>query len=311
MPRRRRPHKFHPRKALRRQQPQPSFFLLDQFTLDDLNRWTSLRDKILQYHWEYYGSLAYQRSRVTDEIKAALLEAANRPFKFSQWQRVVKHKYAVEPLSVSGSLADVGGRFNIGDIDHARFPPFPALYIASDRPTALQESLGQDQPLGSNLNALELALTKPTSIASVSLSGSLDAVIDLNRPDRLHRFMDLIKDFVVPGRLTETMREVGWASPELIRTVPKLMQVLLDPKWREWPMLYEVPIASQIFGRLVADAGIEGILYPSKFSGKGCLAVFPQNLTNESHVVLDDEPPPETTLRRLDAKTWRERGQLL
>ncbi|MDE2313913.1 MAG: hypothetical protein KGL04_07050 [Elusimicrobia bacterium] len=47
-----------------------------------------------------------------------------------------------------------------------------------------------------------------------------------------------------------------------------------------------VPISSQLFGQLAADAGIEGIVYPSKFSGKDCLAVFPQNFENESYVVI-------------------------
>jgi hypothetical protein len=309
MARRRPPRKKFPLKRLTHQarHQEPSFFLLERFSLEDISRWTALRDKILRYHWEYYSSLAYQRSRLTDDIRAALLDASEKPFPFARWQRVVKYKYALEPLSVAGSLADIGGRFNIGDIDPARFPPFPALYLASDSPTALQETLGQDNH--QELNSLELALSKPASIANVSVSGSLDAVINLNAPEKLKRFVELIKDFVVPGHLARTTQEAKWEPPELIRTVAQLLNAFLYPDWRQWANLYDVPVASQIFGQLVVDAGIEGILYPSKFSGKDCLAVFPQNFENDSFVALDDEPPPGARLRRLDAKTWKEIGR--
>ena len=307
---RRRPYrkKFQPKRPARQpQQQKPSFFLLDQFSLEDIKRWTALRDKILRYHWEYYSSLAYQRSRVTDEIRAALLEASEKPFQFSRWQRVVKYKYALDPLSVVGSVTDIGGRFNVGDIDPARFPPFPALYVASDSSTALQETLGQDNH--QELNSLELALSKPASIANVSVSGSVNAVINLKAPEKLKRFVELIKDFVVPGHLARTTQEANWEPPGLIRTIPQLLHAFLYPDWRQWANLYDVPVASQLFGQLVVDAGIDGIVYPSKFSGKDCLAIFPQNFENESHIVLDDEPPPEVRLRRLDASVWRDIGR--
>ena len=97
-------------------------------------------------------------------------------------------------------------------------------------------------------------------------------------------------------------------KPDVINTVPKLIDGLLAPNWREWPMQFDVPVASQIFGQLVKDAGIEGILYPSKFSNKNCLVIFPQNFddTNDSLVQLDDPAPKETKILKWDAKTWQE-----
>jgi len=151
-----------------------------------------------------------------------------------------------------GSLTDPGGRFNIGDINPAQFPLFPALYIASDKETALQEALCQRiDPKNSN-NALNYALANPASITNVSVSGRLDTIIDLNQPDKLQHFVDLIKNFTYPDHLKQIAKMLRLKdTPDVIRTLPKLMEALLAPNWREWPMQFDVPFASQIFGQLV------------------------------------------------------------
>jgi hypothetical protein len=72
-------------------------------------------------------------------------------------------------------------------------------------------------------------------------------------------------------------------------------------------MQFDVPATPQIFGQLVVDAGIEGIVYPSTHNKKSCLAVYPQNFRDtESYVELDDRPPHQVRFRRLDASTWRD-----
>jgi RES domain-containing protein len=73
----------------------------------------------------------------------------------------------------TSSSDDPGGRFNVGDIDRARYPAFPALYIASDKGTALAEVLGREKRADS-LTPEELALTKPDSITAASVSGKLE-----------------------------------------------------------------------------------------------------------------------------------------
>ncbi len=88
--------------------------------------------QLLKFHWDYYSDLAFQRSCIYDSLKNSLLERAME-FQFSRWQRAVTYRYCLEPLSTKGSLVDPGGRFNIGLIDPSRFPPFPALYVASDK----------------------------------------------------------------------------------------------------------------------------------------------------------------------------------
>lgn len=286
-------------------------YLLDQFSSADIKKWKSIQDLLLKYHWDFYSSLAFQRSKISDEIRKSLLEASHKSFVFSRWQRVVRFKYSVEPLSLTGSLMDPGGRFNIGDINPAHFPPFPALYIASDKETATQEILCQKIDPKNLNSALSFALADPTSITNASVSGRLDTIIDLKQPSKLQSFIDIFKNFTIPDHLYEIAKILEFKEkPEVIRTVPKLIDALLAPNWREWPMQFDVPVASQIFGQLVMSAGIEGILYTSKFSNKDCLVIFPQNFddANGSLIQLDDPAPKETKILKWDAAAWRAHG---
>ena len=290
-----------------------TFVLLDHFSITDIHKWLSMKDQFLKYYWDYHNDLAYQRSKIADKIKESLLGAAQKPFTFEKWQRAVKYKYANDPLSVAGSLIDPGGRFNVGDINPSQFPSFPALYVASNKDTAIQELLNQKidpSQKDLKLDPLDFALTSYDSIAIVSLSGSIGSIIDLKDQKSLQPFIDLIKDFTVPDSLKRAAIAIGEREPELIRTVPKLIDVLLDYKWRLWPMQFDVPVASQIFGQMVSEAGIEGISYTSKFTSKDCLAIFPQNFEESSFIQLDDEAPQGTKICRLDPTTWSEINKL-
>lgn len=303
---RRKRHIPHIRPKHRTSQPRSTFILLDQFSVADIHKWAAFKGQFLKYHWDYYNELAYQRSQIADEINKSLLEAAQKDFSFEKWQRTVKYKYSLEPFSATGSLTDTaGGRFNVGDINPSQFPSFPALYIASDKNTAHQELLCQKIDPGKENAAFNFALSSPSSATNFSLSGSLNSIINLNQPEKLESFIDLIKDFSISDALKRTAKIIGEKEPDLIRTVPKLIDALLDPNWRLWPMQFDVPVASQIFGQLVSSAGIEGILYPSKFTGNDCLAVYPQNLEEGSFVQLDDDAPKEVKIRRLDITTWK------
>ncbi|HXY79144.1 MAG TPA: RES family NAD+ phosphorylase [Candidatus Bathyarchaeia archaeon] len=278
---------------------------LDSGFVSDIPKSRALFEQLRQFHWEYYSALAYLRSRVYDSLKTSLRDRA-KPFVFSKWQRAVKYKYALEPLGTNGSLVDPGGRFNIGEIDTTRYPVFPALYVASDKGTALAELLGRTTS-GTLLTPEEVALTKPDSIAAVSVSGHLEAVIDVCDGSDLGAFVALIKGFRLPSRLTSEARRLHF-SIEIITTVPKLIEVLHAPNWREWPTLYDTPAASQIFGRISLDAQLDGILYRSVLTEKPSLAVFHQNFQNSSsYIELDDPAPPELVRRRLDSSNCNPR----
>jgi len=164
------------------------------------------------------------------------------------------------------------------------------------------ETLGQGGA-EQKLSGLEFALTKTDSISAVSVRGVLESVINLNNLERLDRFVRLIKDFVVAGKLTHLTQESGWVPPELIRTLPQFKEAMLHRDWQQWANLYEVPIASQIFGQLVMSAGIEGIVFPSKFNGHDNLAIFPQAFVGDSVIELAGEIPTTVKVRRLDAST--------
>jgi RES domain-containing protein len=276
---------------------------LDSGLIADIPKSKALYEQLRQFQWEYYSELAYQRNKIYDALKSSLRERA-APFDLSKWQRVVKYKYALHPLRTDGSVVDPGGRFNIGEIDPARYPVFPALYVASDKGTALAELLGRNTGSGS-LTPAELALTKPDSIAAVSLSGRLDAVLDIRNDSSLAAFVSLIKGFRLTRTLSSNATRLGFPL-NIIRTVHELTSVLAAPDWRNWPTLYDVPAPCQIFGRIALDAQVEGILYNSALTDRPCLAIYHDNFHNSSsYIELDDPSPPELTLRRLDSSNCK------
>jgi RES domain-containing protein len=276
--------------------------LLDSGRISDILRSKVLFEQLVEFHWDYYSELAFQRNQIREQLKSCLRENA-QPFEFSKWQRTVRYKYSLAPLSTKGSLTDPGGRFNVGELDRTRYRVFPALYMAADKGTALAEVLGRDENTGS-FTPEELALTKPDSITAVSVSGKLESVIDIRDRNNLAGFINLIKDFKVPGSLILKARKLGFPL-RLVRTAKELGGVLEQRNWRNWPMAFDVPAASQVFGGLVMDAGIEGILYNSAITQRLCLAVFPQNFLNSSSFVeLDDPAPTAEVQRRIDSSNF-------
>lgn len=175
--------------------------------------------------------------------------------------------------------------------------------MASDKKTAIAELLGRDGPADS-LSPEELALTKPTSITVVSVSGKLESVLDIRDAKNLTGFINLIKNFHVPSKLFLKAKKIGLAVP-LIRNTNELVKVLASPRWRQWPMAYDVPSAPQIFGRIVLDAGIEGILYDSVLTTRPCIAIYPQNFQNSSAIVELDDPCPPEVRKRIDSTNFK------
>lgn len=179
--------------------PPKGEYLLDFFRLSDVRRWRSKAREILTFYWDYYSALLHQRSGIAGEIREALSMAIDGPCRFDKWQRVVDYCYSLEPLSARGSVVtDPGGRFNIGDIAPEKLPPFPALYLAEDVDTALFERFAAPNEKTEGLTALDLALEREESIALLSVSGELDAVIDVCDEKRLEPFVSVISKVKVP-----------------------------------------------------------------------------------------------------------------
>ncbi len=278
--------------------------LLERGTLEDLRKAKYRTGLLRRFHWDFYSELARQREEIKTQIHAALNEAAVSNFEFQHWQRAVKYKYGLHPLSAVGSLGMPGGRFNIGDVN-SNVPSFPALYIAIDKDTALQETLGQSKSQDTRLSPQEVALTNPESETIVSVTGSLGRVFDLRSANNLRKFVNLIKGFTISAQLRNQGVRFG-AKTDLVLKPSQLMKSLMVDDWCLHPMVYDVPANSQIFGQMVSGAGIEGIIYPSKLTKKPCLAIFPRNFENSSSFIkLDHETPDSRVRTRIDAKNWR------
>lgn len=281
-------------------------YLLEHGTIQNMRMAKEQTKAMLKYNWDYYSDLARQRNQIQEDLKKALIQASISNFKIDKWQRAVKWKYGLHPLSTVGSLSYIGNRFNTGKDVNSAVPNFPALYLASDKDTALQETLGQIEVKNSSLSARELALTNSQSEVIVSVSGELEKVFDLRSADSLEGFVELIKNFKLSKALEESAKFLGLAKPDLVKRADQLLETLLAADWQKAPSQFDVPSNSQIFGHLIYQAGIEGILYPSKLTGKDCLVIFIHNfLGSSSYLAFDDEPPHPDVPRRIDSDNWR------
>ena len=275
-------------------------YLLESGTLADMRAAKQITAGLVKYQWNYYAELARQRSVIQEEIQQALMQTCIS-YELKKWQRAVKYKYGLHPLSIMGSLNFIGGRFNTGTGVNTEVPFFPGLYLAQDKDTALQEHLGQEVVNSDfRISSRERALTNPLSETIVSVSGKLDKVY------KFIYFIKRSKNFKVSKELMASAMRLYVPSPGTIKTTGKLLETLLHPNWRQLPSNYDVPANSQIFGHLIYSAGIEGIVYPSKFTSRLCLVIFPRNFAGtDSFVMLDDEPPHSKVPTRIDRTNWR------
>ena len=278
-------------------------YLLESSSIKDIRKAKELTNELLKYQWIYYSELARQRNEIQDKIQQAVIQTCI-PYELNHWQRAVKYKYGLHPFSTVGSLSFIGGRFNTGKGVNTEVPHFSGLYIAENKDTALQEHLGQVKH--DQLTPREVALTNPASETIVSISGKIDKVFDLTNEENLLPLIELIKDFKFSAEFKTFSKKLGFASLQIIKTPELLIQTLLTPDWRQLPSNYDIPANSQIFGHIIQQAGIEGILYPSKLTTCLCLAVFPKNFVGtDSYLKLDDEAPHEKVPVRIDASNWR------
>jgi hypothetical protein len=62
-------------------------------------------DDLLRYEWDYYWELEYQRKQIEGDLLEALRQGASHDFRFDRWQRAVKYRYSLHPLSAAGVSA--------------------------------------------------------------------------------------------------------------------------------------------------------------------------------------------------------------
>ncbi len=282
-------------------------YVLESTDLPTIRAHKNYTEKRIKYEWDYYWELEGQRKAIKDDFLKALNKASVGPIEQQNWQRAVPFQYSGHPLSVAGSLRSYpGGRFNIGNLEPVYFPPFPALYLAVDASTALQELLCQDKHSESGLTNMDFALQKTGNFSVVAVSFRLDRVLDLRKISPFRELINLTKNFKIPTGIKKLGKELRIKPPPSIIKDPKLLRDnILDANWRVNPMFNDVPANSQVLGQMVQEAGIEGIIYPSKMTKKDSIAIFTRNFAKGESWVQLEGSAPKGVISRIDSTNWK------
>jgi hypothetical protein len=252
--------------------------------------------------------LEAQRVRHYEGLMEAIRSSvATKPFQIDGWSRAVTVKWTNNPLSAAGSLKHIGGRFNYGrQINDYEFTPFPALYIGSSHKVALAERV-PPPARPSRLTNNELALVKPPSYSYYVLNGTLHKILDITKAKSLRKVNEIMATFEKDDVIDDLAKLAGMPPIPLVRQPGELKRLLQALYWQGAPTQINLPAAPQVFGKMVRDAGVEGILYNSTKAKEGkCLAIFPENIEGSpSSIGLADAPPKSIEHTILDKETWR------
>jgi RES domain-containing protein len=242
---------------------------------------------------------------LASKIRKSLLKSTST-YEFENWFRVVTLQYSDKLLSAAGSRISItGGRFNFGQIDSTKYPVFSCLYIASDYDTAMAEKFSSSTLNKDRIKREEFG-GAIVSHSTIRLSGQLESVLDVTDSKKLKPFVNVIKKIAIPQQLVTSAKRLRLEVPDNIRSTTQLQNAIRDYNWAANPAMLNIPSASQIFGQIVHDTGIQGILYRSKYTEKECLAIFPSNFENEDGQVCLDDKAPDGVDSILDKTTWKQ-----
>lgn len=213
-------------------------------------------------------------------------------------------------MSAAGSLTGWGGRYNTG-IDISTVDPFPALYLGENYHTSYREKWqleAGDLSVGSGLTPEEMSLNDHQSFTYLPMRGRLHHVFDARTVDSFIPFSRAIADIKQPKAVRDLAKALGLKRADfMIRTPERLLEALRE-NWSAWAAQFDSPAPSQIFARMLIDAGFEAILYKStKNPGSDCLAVFPHMIDHADSFVELHEQLDYVEHPRLDRST----GQIL
>ena len=125
------------------------------------------------------------------------------------------------------------------------------------------------------------------------ISGSIYSALDITKKGALDKFLETIKKIKPSKALQKRAEKLNLKKSQSIQNITQLKTELYDTNWRKYPNIYNILSPSQIFGRLVRNAGIEAIVYKSTKKSKAglCMAVFPENFKHsDSYIKLEDCP---------------------
>lgn len=285
--------------------PPDSKLILDKFSDAHLATWNKLSEQLDEFNLKLFYHLEGLRAVHHKKLCEALRNTKIVELRQNDWWRCVDFQYSNEFLSSKGSPIK-GGRFNIGnDLSVRGYKAFPALYIAETKDVAECEKFGTTK-VANGLSNNELALRKHTSFTAVRLKFELHNVFDLTKASNLKDFTNIISKFHLTAELKSLATEIDINLAQLI-TKPKMLQEsLMENGWRHYPVQYNIPSNSQLFGRILKEAGFEAVIYPStKFNRKKCIAIFAENISrSESSIELMDNGPDTIAHKRLDSTNW-------
>ena len=251
------------------------------------------RDK--QFFFDEYNYYFNEREKVKEEIIFALNDKTIS-YSFKDWCRLTSTKYITNPLNCKGSMENAtGGRFNIGKIKEGRFPVFPTLYLGNGKETCMKEIY----------DGMEQFFSSHKGDSFFRISGDINSVLDITKKGSLNKFVKVIKKISLSKSLQNRLKKLN-LKRESLQNVTQLKKNLYNKNWKWKPNIFDIPAASQIFGQLTKDAGIEAILYKSTKKARSglCLAVFPENFKNsESYLNLED-CPKSIKNKRMDSETY-------
>jgi RES domain len=288
--------------------PPPKGILeLDRFSNADLARWQTLSNDLDELTASLYFGVEPARRRLRSKLCDALKQAGGVTLDLHSWARTVTYQYSLQPLSCAGSLQSVGGRFNAGfELDDDTLNPWPALYLAENFETAYREKFQlASTDLTDGLKPDELALEHAVGLTTIFLNGLIENVFDMTSFVTLNSVGRIFREVKIPREASQLANKlkISDSNKIMIQNGQQLHSAVVKNNWRVWPMQFGIPAPSQTLAELIKAAGYEGILYPSSKGPGRCLAVFPQNLSDLSHIDLIGTAPTVETITRLDSNT--------
>lgn len=288
--------------------PPPKGILeLDRFSNADIAHWQKLSSDLDELSASLYFGVEPARRRLRSKLCDALKQAGGIPLDLRSWARAVKYQYSLQPLSCAGSLQSVGGRFNAGfELDDNTLNPWPALYIAEDFETSYREMYQlASTDLTEGLKPDELALEHAVGLTAIFLNGRMENVFDLTSFVTLNSVGKIFRDVKMPKEASQLAKKlkISDSNKIMIQNGQQLHTAIVKNNWRVWPIQFGIPAPSQTMAELIKAAGYEGILYPSSKGPGRCLVVFPENLSDTSHIKLIGPAPSASTITRLDSNT--------
>ena len=107
----------------------------------------------------------------------------------------------------------------------------------------------------------------------------------------------------MPQRAHTLMKKLGMNTSDykMVKNGQGLYDAVLRHNYRVLPVQFGLPARGQVLGELIKAAGFEAILYKSTAGPGNCLAIFPDQLSEQSYVELIDVPPEGVKYSRLDS----------